>query len=473
MFEIAEKKKRKVNKNKGGNKAKKDKIYQNKKSTKKEEEKVLSTGRVSKQNANSYRNSNTISKEILTDLNNATNKYKAMDILVDKTPFGKMALNVYTTLTNPDGEYIFTDPTTGERLEEPELLFKEFSKKRFANNDAGLEGIYDILVRSNYTRGDMAFEVIVSDDATMIEDIVVIDPMSFDEFAWDESKKRLALYQSGVTPKVDLYDGNFYRFPYQPNLNSPFGTLLFEPAIAAEITYRQHELDGGTVLNRVGYPRYLAEIDVGSVLEMARPNEKDTFQKRQELMQATFDEVQNGLTGAGRDSDIITFNTNKIDTIGGTQGAGIDLRSWYEMDVVALADAYSLPKIYLNMEKGGSYALGSAEQQILIDRVDNSRDNVVAIKELIANLFCRVSGINAVAKFKARPLEWQKLTEKWEAKTKELEYYRRQEEYGYMEKDKVANILNGTATAMGVNTEMYEYIRYQKESEVASEEKKA
>ena len=411
------------------------------------EEVQISQGKVSQvsKNQRTFKLSTTITSDILTSLSTTNNKYDAMDILVDKTPFGRMALNVYTTLTNPSGQYIFINPKTGKRTKKPDIEWEMFTRKRFMNSDAGLDAVFEMLVRSLYTRGDMALELVVSDDASEISSIQVIDPKTFATFKWLEEENRYAIFQKRDDNKeIDLYTGNFLRFPYQPNLSSPFGTLPFESAIMPTINLYQHELDQTTILNKKGYPRFLATIDIEALLKSASPREREDFNTRQELLESVMQQVEEQLASMSRDSDVVTFSPNNISILGGDgMGAGLDLRAWTEADMVALCNAYGLPKIYLNAEKGGSYALGSAEQEVLIKRIDNSRNNIITIKEAIGSFFCRVMGYNAVCKFISNPIEWEKLTEKWNGELKKLEYYRRLQEYGYMLADDIVNILTG------------------------------
>ncbi len=417
--------------------------------------------------------STTITTDILSDLNSSSNKFDAIDMLVDQTPFGKMALNVYTTLTNPQGKYTFVDPTTGERTKDPDNDWELFTRQRFMNSDEGIEAVYETLVRSLYTRGDMAFEIVVKDDLSGIDAIIVIDPQTFTTFKWIDDENRYAIYQTREdNQEVDLYEGNFYRFINQPIPNYPIGTIPFEPAIVATINYYQHLLDATTVLNRIGYPRYIAKVDEEAVFASANHNEKQTFEQRQELLQQVFENIELNLKKIGRDSDLLTSTSTDINILGaGVTGSGLDIRAWFETDVVELCNAYALPRIYLNAEKSGSYALGSAEQETLIKRISASRDKMISAKEAIGTMLCRVMGYNAICQFIPNPIEWENLTEKWEAKLKELEYYRRSEEYGYLSKDAVSVIVTQNETADNQNSDgYYEYLAYNYTAEESTTE---
>lgn len=438
-------------------------------------------GRVSDvpQTMRESRLSTTITRTILTELNNASNKYDAIDLLVDKTPFGRMALNVYTTLTNPTGQYIFVNPKTGKRTKRPDSEWESFSRSRINNSDNGLDSVYEALVRSLYTRGEMMLEIIVNEDMKSIKTIAIIDAKTISKATYLDSEERYAFYQQRSDSKeVDLYSGNFIRIPYQTSLTSPFGTSPFEPAIQASTNYYQHNLDATTILNRIGYPRYKTIIDEKAVLETARPNEKETFEKRNELFEQVFNQAESNLRSISRDSDIITFSSTDVNVIGGgANGSGIDIRAWFEMDMVEMCNSYGIPKIYLNGDNGGSYALGNAEQEGFIKRIDNSRQSLIGIKETVGTFFCRLLGYNAECKFIADPLDWQNQDEKWKSKLKMLEYYRRQFEYGLMDNDTVANEINGSDKAVNDGLTGFAYIKttgssVQKDAEIEQIETK-
>ncbi len=423
----------------------------------------LVSGRVSQipSDRRDIRQSTQVISDVLTQITSTNNKFDAIDTIVTQTPDGKTALNVYVTFTNRGGNFTFYNPSTGRRTKRPETAFRSWCEKIGFNNGSGLDGIMDVLARSAYTRGGFAFEVIVSDDAKEISDIAVVDPATFDTFVWLEAEQRYAIYQRRTDgSRVDLYDGNFVYFPYQPAVGSPVGTLKFEPAIQAMTTYYQHILDATTVLNRIGYPRYHIELDANAILETATYEEKKDFASRQELLENAFDSAQEQLALIGRDSDLLTFNHMKVDTLGGLAGSGIDIRGWLEVDEPLICNSFSLQPILMGRQTTGSYALGTATFKAFVDGVEATAKDLKRANEYIANMWCRVHGFNAVAKFEATPLEWDKLIDKWDAELKKQEYYRRSEEYGYISKDEAANVLHGADKADNTNDEgIYEYLK--------------
>ncbi len=408
-----------------------------------------------------------ISKDILSELTQATDKFKAIDTIVNKTPDGKTALNVYVTFTNRGGEYKFYHPKTGKRNKKPDSDFLKWRERVGFNNGSGLDGIMDILARSAYTRGGMAFEIIVSSDMSTIEDIAVVDPATFESFEWIESEGRYAIYQKREDgKKVDLYSGNFIYFPYQPNVGSPVGTLKFEPAISAMTTYYQHIIDSTVVLNRIGYPKYDVSINAQAVLDSASASEKSTFDDRMNLMNSAFDDTAGNMASIGRDSDIIHFDHTNISTIGGSMSSGIDVRAWLDVDEPLICNSFCLQPIMMGRQKEGSYALGSATFKAFVDGVESTTKDLKRANEYIANMWARLNGYNVVCEFEATPLDWMKEVDRWEAKLKEQEFFRRSEEYGYIDKDHASVRLHNVEKSTGTTKDdMFEFLQYQYETE--------
>ncbi len=413
-----------------------------------------------------------ISKDILTELTQATDKFKAIDTIVNKTPDGKTALNVYVTFTNRGGEYKFYHPKTGKRNKKPDADFRKWRERIGYNNGSGLDGIMDVLARSAYTRGGIAFEVIVSDDMKTINDIAVVDPASFQSFEWIESEGRYAIYQKREdAKKVDLYSGNFVYFPYQPNVGSPVGTLKFEPAISAMTTYYQHIIDSTVVLNRIGYPKYDVAINAQAILDSASASEKATFDDRMNLMNSAFDDTAGNMASIGRDSDIIHFDHTEIKTIGGSAGSGIDVRAWLDVDVPLVCNSFCLQPIMMGRQKEGSYALGSATFKAFVDGVESTSKDLKRANEYIANIWARLNGYNVVCEFEPTPLDWMKEVDRWEARLKEQEFFRRSEEYGYIDKDRAAIRLHNVEKATGTTKpDMFEFLEHQYETATTVEE---
>ena len=399
--------------------------------------------------------------DLLKEICNAPDKFSAIDTIIDKTPDGKMAYNTYLRLANQGVEIELKNASTGRIVKKYDNEVRDFCKNIGKNNSCGLDGLLDQLHGSAIARSGMAVEVVVNKDVTDIEEVLIVDPKTITEFKWLEDKKRYAAYQNiGMGKKVDLYDGNFIWVPHQPKPGRPDGTLQFEPAIATMTQFYQLIQDSMVVLNRIGYPRYKCEIDRAALLESAQPSQKSTPEQQAKLFQDAFDQVEEGLQRMGKDNDVITFDSNKIDLLGGgVNGSGIDVRAWFEVLEPLLVNSFQLTPVLMGRLKSGSYSLGTAEYSIVCDTIDTMRRASKRVLEEIIDLWARVKGYNVRATVTHNPIDWQTEIEKLDVELKKMEKARRAEEYRWISHDEAAQIGLGMDKASEPQQlNMFEYL---------------
>ena len=405
--------------------------------------------------------------DLLREIVHAPTKIDAVDTIIHKTPDGKMAFNTYLRLANQGINVELRSVTTGKVVKKYDGELKDFAKKIGLNNSSGMDGLIDQLHASAVARTGMAVEVVVNSDATDVEEVVIIDPATITEWKWLPEKRRYAAYQNGLTnQKVDLYDGNFFWVPHQPNPGRPDGTLQFEPAIATMTEFYQIFQDSMVVLNRIGYPRYKCEIDRAALLESATPAEKSSPEAQSKLFSDTFDMVESQMRKMGKDNDIVTFDSNKIDILGGgVNGAGIDVRAWFEVLDPLIPNAFQLTPVLLGRLTTGSYSLGTAEYSIVCDTIDTMRRASKRILEEIIDLWARVRGFNVKATVTHNPIDWETEKEKLEVELMKMEKARRAEEYRWVSHDEAAQSGLGVQKASEpAQTDMFEYLSRQSEN---------
>lgn len=436
---------------------------------KKEREKAISTRQISvipSSDKNIFLdNRKTIN--LLKEICEAPTKFDAVDVIINKTPDGKMAFNTYLRLANQGIEVELKNANTGRVVKKYDAECREFCRNIGKNNSCGLDGLIDQLHASAITRTGMAVEVVVNEDVTDVEEVVIIDPVTITNFEWLPEKKRYAAYQTGITgQKIDLYEGNFFWVPHQPKPGKPNGTLQFEPAIATITEFYQLIQDSMVVLNRIGYPRYKCEIDRASLLESATPAEKSTPEAQAKLFQETFDQVESQMRRMGKDNDLITFDSNKVELLGGgVNGAGIDVRAWFEVLEPLIANSFQLTPVLMGRLSSGSYSLGTAEYKIVRDTVDTMRRASKRILEEIINMWARVKGYNVRATVTHNPIDWQTEIEKLDVKLKKIEVARRSEEYCWISHDEAAQQAIGQEKASEpAQIDMYEYLSQKAQS---------
>ena len=412
--------------------------------------------------AKSVTNSRLKTVDLLQQLHDTQDKFKCVELIVEKTPDGAQALNVYLRLANQGVQIDLFNARTGAPVKKYDTEVRDFCASIGYNNSMGLDGFIDQLHASALTRTGMACEVVVADDAQSIEEVVMVDPAYF-QFEYLEDERRYAIYQTDVmnkSGKVDLCEGNFFFVPYQPKVGMPNGTLAFESAIVTVEQYYKLIDDSLTVLNRIGYPRYSHKIDRKALLESALPEDIATSAKAEEFMNRIFDQIESQMRTIGKDSDIISYDCVSTDVLGGGQnGSGIDLRSWFEALEPLIANSFHLTSVLLNRLDSGSYSLGTVEFKIVTETVDSMRRASKRILEQILNMWARVNGYNVYCRVSHKPIDWTTELEKLNAEVKKMEKFRRAEEYRWISHDRAAQETMGVENADKPDAGFFEYLK--------------
>jgi hypothetical protein len=398
--------------------------------------------------------------DLLQQLHDTQDKYKCVEMIVEKTPDGAQALNVFLRLANQGVDIELFNARTGAPVKKYDTEVREYCAAIGKTNAAGLDAFLDQLHTSALTRSGMACEVVVAEDAQSIEDVVIVDPAYF-QFEYLEAERRYAIYQTDTqaSKRVDLYDGNFFFVPYQPKVGMPNGTLAFESAIVTVEQYYKLIDDSLTVLNRIGYPRYNHMIDRKSLLESALPEDTATSAKAEEFLSRTFDAIESQMRSIGKDSDIISYDCVKTEILGGQNGSGIDLRSWFEALEPLIANSFHLTSVLLNRLDSGSYSLGTVEFKIVTETVDSMRRASKRILEQILNMWARVNGYNVYCRVSHKPIDWTTELEKLNAEVKKMEKFRRAEEYRWISHDRAAQETMGVEKADKPDAGFFEYLK--------------
>lgn len=408
---------------------------------------------------------NTKTINILREIIQAPTAIDAINVIVNKTPDGKQALNTYLRLANQGINIELHSATTGRTVKRYDTELRDFCKDIAHNNASGLDGLVDQLHASAITRRGMAVEVVVNDDITDVEEVVIVDPATITEFEWIPGKKRYAAYQNQMGKRVDLFEGNFFWVPHQPKPGRPDGTLQFEPAIATLTEFYQLIQDSMVVLNRIGYPRYKCTIDRASLLESVPPSDKATPELQAKLFESVFNQIESQMIKMGKDKDIITFDSNNIEILGGgVNGSGIDVRAWFEVLEPLICNAFQLTPVLMGRLKSGSYSLGTAEYSIVCDTIDTMRRGSKRIIEDIVNLWARVKGYNVRATVTHNPIDWQTEIDKLNSELKSMEKARRAEEYRWISHDEAAQMgIGADGATVAEQEDMFEFLKRQSE----------
>lgn len=406
--------------------------------------------------------STTITRDILSGLKMQSNKYDAVDFVVDNTPDGKMALNTYLRLINQGVVIELYDKNTGRVTKDHDVELREFCATTLGGvTSAGLDGFLDQLYTSEILHGGMAVEVVVGKGASEIQAVLVVDPKTITEFDWLPDKQRYAAYQQGTSgEKRDLFEGNFFWIPHQPKPGKPDGTLQFQPSVNVLTQFYQTHQDITTVLHRIGYPKYLASINMEKLLADTPKDILADKNKRKEYFEGKIEEIKTGLSNIYRDSSFVLYDCITLQTIGGgVNGSGVDIRAALEVYDPLIVNAFQLTPVLMGRLSSGSYSLGTAEYKIAKDTMEVFRRSAKRMIENILNLWARVMGFNVYAKLTHNPIEWQVETEKYKANLLRMEKARRAEEYGYIDHETASIMaLGDEANPQKEKVGLFEYL---------------
>lgn len=399
-------------------------------------------------------------------------KFKAIDTIITETPDGKQAYNTYLRLANQGITIELFNRKTGKRVKKYDNEVRSFCSKMGVNNSSGLDGVLDQLHGSAIAHGGMACEVIVGEDGTDVEDVVLVDPATFVEYKWIDDEHRYAIYQNREDgKKIDLYDGNFFFVPYQPAVGRPEGTLAFQSAIPTMTQFYQLWNDSAKTMNRVAYPRYNVTIDEEKLLNSLPASCRNSAEEQRKAFNQAFRDVTNSLRSIGKDSDIVHFSSNTIEIIGGgVNGAGIDVRAWFEVLEPLIVNSFNMTPVLMGRLNSGSYSLGTVEFKIVTDTVDSMRRGSKRIVEQIINLWARVKGYNVYAVVNHNPIDWEVMEQKLKVQLMQYEKARKAEEYGWISHDSAAMESVGVEKADNDSSDgVYEYLRYDMREAESSE----
>lgn len=399
--------------------------------------------------------------DILNSLTSTQDKIEAIDLIIDKTPDGKMAYNTYLRIANQGIKIEATNMKTGKVIKKYDKEIRDLCARLGGNNSEGLDGLLDQLHGSAVAHGGMAVEVVVMDDLSDIEDVVVIDPKTITEFKYIESERRYAAYQDIQGIKRDLYEGNFFWIPHQPKPGRPDGTLQFEPAIAILTQIYQLIKDSMTILYRTGSPKYDVIINLEKLLAAATAEQKSSTDELNKYLKQTFETISTQMASVSRDSNIIHFDSTELKIIGGgVNGSGIDIRAWFDVFEPFIVNAFQLTPVLMGRLSSGSYSLGTAEYKIVKDTMEVLRRSSKRMLENILNLWARVKGYAITITVTHNPIEWEVQKTKLETDLLKLEKARRAEEYQYISHEEAAAFaLGDKADPQGQQLDFYEYLQ--------------
>lgn len=400
----------------------------------------------------------TKSTKLLNRLRNTYDVHDAINLLIEEHPDTSMGFTVLQSLVNQGGKIEFSSCSSASAAR---ILreWEEFAERVNAVNSSGLDGLLVQLHGYDFKGGGMGCEVVVNSDCTDIEDVYPIDPQYLKWKLESRNGKQIWIpYQCVNGKQIDLSKANFLWIPYNPN-DSPQGSLLFAPAVSAADMQLEFLNSSQAVLYRVGCPRYDISLNRESLIKSAPSDVKANPAKEKEYINAAYSSVKSSFSHLSAENDIIHTDDTVISTIGGDSSAFFQgISAYADVIDVQMMNAVKTLGTLMNRRSSGSYALSTVEFKVIVDMIEPRQRAEKRLVEGIARIWLRVHGYNASVKYTPNPIEWQSMLDKIDYSLKNLEFYRRSDEYGYISPDEAAQKANGAEKAFANRDGFFAYI---------------
>lgn len=430
-----------------------DKFVKKKQPNKVEVYEVKTTSKVS---SLGYNLNDTVTQEyqtesLLTELRNQQSSGEKIELIAAKDPDVSMAVWAFQRLCMQGVNIEITD-LNGNRLDEAETLFNEQCKYWNKVGNDGLDGIIDNLHKVGLLYNIMMVEVVVDRSSTnTFSEISIIDPRTIE---WKLEKRdgieQWIPYQDQQGDKVDLTKGNVYWVVANPDINTPTGPYLLEPAIPAVDYKLQTIRDSSAVLRRQGYPYNIFSINKERVINSLPANMRNN---RKDVTNAINNAVNLAKAAASNrepTQDIVLTDDIEVErSTNGTAGNSIDTRAWFtEIDIQMLNGCKTLGFL-MNRNSGSTESWGTVQMKLITDMVKSYQNKSKRIVEIIGSIWLQLNAIQGNFKLTHKPLEYQSEMQKWQAQEAKDRHYQLAENQGWINTDEAAQGSTGNPKATG------------------------
>lgn len=390
-------------------------------------------------------------ESLLTELRNATSSGDKIELIAAKDPDVSMAVWAFQRLCMQGVNIEITD-LNGNRLDEAEALFNQQCKHWNRIGNDGLDGIIDNLHKTGLLYNIMMIEVVVDNsNNNTFSGIYIIDPRTLEwQLEERDGVEQWIPYQDQDGDKVDLTTGNIFWVVSNPDITTPTGPYLLEPAIPAVDYKLQTIRDSSAVLRRQGYPYNVYTIDkervINSLPASMRNNKKEISNAVREAVNLAKEVAANREPTQDivvTNDIIVERNTNSV------AGNSIDTRAWFsEIDLQMLNGCKTLGFL-MNRNSGSTESWGTVQMKLITDMVKSYQNKTKRLIENVGAIWLQLNGIQGNFKLTHNPLEYQSEMQKWEAQLVKDEHYTNAENQGWISTDEAAQGATGNPKATG------------------------
>ena len=388
---------------------------------------------------------------LLTELRDATNAGDKIEIIAAKDPDVSMAVWAFQRLCMQGVDIEITD-LNGKRLPDAEELFKLQCVTWNKIGNDGLDGLIDNLHRVGLLYNIMMIEIVVDKRGdNTFSGIYIIDPRTIEWKLEDRDGIRQWIpYQDQEGNKVDLTKGNIYWVVSNPDLNTPTGPFLLEPAIPAVDYKLQTIKDSSAVLRRQGYPYNIYSIDKERLINSLPASQKNNAKDIKAAIANAVETARTVASGREPTQDIVVTDDIKIDrNTNSSAGSSIDTRAWFaEIDIQMLNGCKTLGFL-MNRNSGSTESWGTVQMKLITDMIRSYQNKSKRLIETVGAIWLQLNGIQGFLKLTHRPLEYQSEEQKWKAQEVKDRHFALAQEKGWINIDEAAQGATGNDKATG------------------------
>lgn len=404
---------------------------------------------------NGYNLGDTVSQEpvtqsLLNELRAETDTGNQIEIISNRDPDVSMAVWAFQRLAFQGFTIEITD-LKGKRLPESEKLFTQQCKFWNTLSNDGLDGIVDNLHKTGLLYNIMMIEVVVSNNsANTFDGIYIIDPREIEWTLEERDGKQVWIpYQNQSGNKVDLTTGNVFWAIANPDITTPIGPYLLQPAIAAVDYKLQTIQDSSLVLRRQGYPFNIWSLNKERLVNTMPAADKNNSKKVKEAISKAISDAQAAASARQPTQDIVVTDDIEINkSSNSSAGSSIDVRAWFDTVDVQIMNGVKSLGIILNRTQGNTETWGSVQMKIIVDMVESFQNKTKRLIEQVGAIWLQLNGIQGRFKLTHNPLDYQSEIQKWEAQIKKDEHYQKVQNQRWINADEAASGAIGAEKAV-------------------------
>lgn len=393
---------------------------------------------------------------LLWELRRTTDVYDAIELVTSKHPDASMAKLSFLRLAN-NGHSVEIYSADGSRNNEAECAWNAFAAQAGNVNTRGFDGLIDQCHEAQLLYGGFGSEVTVARRPHRISAIYPILPQWLQ---WEmDSSGVWHPYQQQGNKRVDLSKSNFFWVSLDPKVGTPQGQLMMESSLMAIDRQLEFFEDSHQVLRRAGYPRNVISILKESVMASMPPHMKNDPKLYKAYMEEKLNTVAAWMRSIEPTDDIVVYDEIEVNKQSGDNSRTIDLRAYNEMVDPQVINGLGTLALLLNRPTGVTETWGTVQFKILVHNLENVQRGSKRWAENIINFWLRVNGMEGYARFTHNPVDWESELQRITVQLKQQEYYRKGEEYQWIDKATAAKeAMNVTELPTEDPNGLYQYI---------------